>query len=172
MLKTDSSKTICFTGHRPNKLPWHYDETKESCILFRNHLKSILIKAIENGYTNFISGMAIGVDTIAAELVIELRKTYKSVTLQGAIPCPGQESPWPQKAQLRYQKLLEQCDTVHYVCDHYTDECMNKRNLYMVENSDVVIAVWNGLPSGTANTVQFAKEHGCKIKIINPNDFA
>lgn len=171
MLKTDSSKTICFTGHRPNKLPWRYDETKESCILFRNHLKSVLIKAIENGYTNFISGMAIGVDTIAAELVIELRKTYKSVTLQGAIPCPGQENLWPQKAQERYRKLLKQCDSIHYVCNEFTNECMNKRNLYMVENSDVVIAIWNGLPSGTGNTVQFAKEHGCKIKIINPNDF-
>ena len=172
MAETNAPKIICFTGHRSNKLPWKYDETKESCVLFKKHLKSVLIKAIENGFTNFISGMAIGVDTIAAELVIELRNTYKSVTLEGAIPCPGQESPWPQKARDRYKELLAQCDTVHYVSDHYTDTCMNDRNLYMVEKSDAVIAVWNGKPSGTGNTVRFAKEHGCKVKIINPDDFA
>lgn len=41
----------------------------------------------------------------------------------------------------------------------------------MVEQSDVVIAVWNGKPSGTGNTIRFAKENGCKVKIINPEDY-
>lgn len=31
---------------------------------------------------------------------------------------------------------------------------MNDRNNYMVEQSDVVIAVWNGKPSGTGNIVR------------------
>lgn len=41
----------------------------------------------------------------------------------------------------------------------------------MVEQSDVVIAVWNGKPSGTSNTIRFAKENGCKVRIINPEDY-
>lgn len=41
----------------------------------------------------------------------------------------------------------------------------------MVEQSDVVIAVWNGKPSGTGNTIRFAKENGCKVRIINPEDY-
>ena len=48
---------------------------------------------------------------------------------------------------------------------------MNDRNKYMVDHSAVVIAVWNGKPSGTGNTIRFAKERGCKIKIINPEDY-
>lgn len=41
----------------------------------------------------------------------------------------------------------------------------------MVEQSDVVIAVWNGKPSETGNTIRFAKENGCKVRIINPEDY-
>lgn len=41
----------------------------------------------------------------------------------------------------------------------------------MVKQSDVVIAVWNGKPSGTGNTIRFAKENGCKVRIINPEDY-
>ena len=45
---------------------------------------------------------------------------------------------------------------------------MNGRNKYMVEQSDVVIAVWNGKPSGTGNTVKMAKLSGKKIRVVNP----
>lgn len=38
----------------------------------------------------------------------------------------------------------------------------------MVENSDVVIAVWNGYPSGTSNTIKLAKDTGKQVIIINP----
>ena len=48
---------------------------------------------------------------------------------------------------------------------------MNDRNKYMVDHSSVVIACHNGQPSGTGNTIRFAKENGCKIRLINPNDY-
>ena len=48
---------------------------------------------------------------------------------------------------------------------------MNERNKFMVERSSVVIACYNGKPSGTGNTLRYAKEKGCKIRIINPEDY-
>lgn len=48
---------------------------------------------------------------------------------------------------------------------------MNDRNKYMVSNSSVVIACFNGRPSGTENTVRFAKENNCKINVINPDNY-
>lgn len=160
---------ICFTGHRPKGLPWGYDETKESCILFKNVMFSIIEKAIINGYTYFISGMALGIDMICAEIVLELKKKYKNVVLECAIPCINQEKQWPISAQERYKKILHKADIVHYVSkEEYLNSCMNDRNKYMVEQSDVVIAVWNGKPSGTGNTVKMAKLSGKKIKVVNP----
>ncbi len=48
---------------------------------------------------------------------------------------------------------------------------MNDRNKYMVNNSSICIACWNGKPSGTGNTVRFAKHNGNRIRIINPENF-
>lgn len=39
----------------------------------------------------------------------------------------------------------------------------------MVDNSNVVIAVWNGVKSGTGNTVRYAESRGKSIIIIDPN---
>lgn len=38
----------------------------------------------------------------------------------------------------------------------------------MVKECDVVIAVWNGKPSGTGNTVKMAKNAGKKVRTVNP----
>ena len=162
---------VCFTGHRPKSLPWGYDETKESCILFKSVMASIIEKAIINGYTYFISGMALGIDMICAEIVLELKKNYENVKLECAIPCINQEKKWSSFQQERYRNILKKADVVHYVSKaEYTDTCMNDRNNYMVKECDVVIAVWNGNPSGTGNTVKMAKNAGKKIRIVNPEN--
>ncbi len=163
--------TICFTGHRPNKLPWGYNENLSSCIAFKKDLYEILEKAIQNNYTHFISGLALGVDLICAETVLELKRKYPKIVLEGAIPCANQDSKWNESSKKRYSKIVEQCDYKTILSPIYTDTCMNDRNKYMVEKSDVVIAIWNGKPSGTGNTVKFAKEKGCKIMIINPENY-
>ena len=43
---------------------------------------------------------------------------------------------------------------------------MNDRNNYMVEQSDVVIAVWNGRPNRTGNTVKIAKILARKLELL------
>lgn len=69
----------------------------------------------------------------------------------------------------RYKKILHKADIVHDVSkEEYSKFCMNDRNKYMVEQSDVLIAVWNGKPSGTGNTVKMAKLSGKKIRVVNP----
>lgn len=160
---------VCFTGHRPKGLPWGYDETKESCILFKSVMASIIEKAIINGYTYFISGMALGIDMICAEIVLELKKKYNGVILECAIPCFNQEKKWRLAQQERYKSILKRADVVHYVSEtEYTDKCMNDRNDYMVKECDAVIAVWNGSPSGTGNTVKMARNAGKQVKIVEP----
>ena len=43
-----------------------------------------------------------------------------------------------------------------------------KRNEYMVDNSDYVIAVWNGKPSGTGNTVKYARKNNKMVLLVDP----
>lgn len=163
-------ETACLSGHRPNKLPWFYDETKANCIRFKQNLQKIFTGAYEYGLKNYLVGMAEGCDMIGAETLIKLRKTYKDIKIFAIIPCKGQEKKWRTEQQIRYQNILKQCDGIITLSEEYTPTCMNERNEYMVKHSSVLIACYNGKPSGTANTIRFAKEKGIKLKIIDINN--
>jgi len=63
-----------FTGHRPNKLPWRCDETSEGCVRLRDVLAAQIAELAESGVTDFLSGMAEGIDMICSELVLSLRE--------------------------------------------------------------------------------------------------
>ena len=52
---------------------------------------------------------------------------------------------------------------------HYSPDCMDKRNCYMVDHADFIIAVWDGRPSGTGETVTYARgRNGKSIIVIDP----
>lgn len=70
------NRTLCFTGHRPQKLPWGENEDDERCKKMKKTLKEKIIEAIKNGYIYFISGLALGFDIISAEMILELKKEY------------------------------------------------------------------------------------------------
>ena len=164
-------ETACLTGHRPKSLPWGYNETKDNCIRFKNDLFETFNGAIKYGLKTFLVGMAEGFDMIGAETLLKIRDQNKNIKVIAVIPCIGQEKGWSDSQQTRYHNIIQQCDDSIILYDKYTKNCMNDRNKYMVEHSSVVIACYNGKPSGTSNTIKFAKENGLKIKIININDY-
>ena len=163
-------QTICLTGHRPKSLPWGYDETKESCIKFKQDLEIIFENAIKCGYKTFLSGIAEGFDMIGTEILLKLKKKH-NIQIIAVVPCLGQELKWSPKQQKRYNQILKQCDNKIVLSPQYTPTCMNERNKFMVDNSSVCIACWNGKPSGTRNTLLYAKQTNCRIKIININRY-
>lgn len=121
--------------------------------------------------------MAVGVDMDFAEIVIEMRKKY-NVALKCAIPCPNQCSKWSDKDKLRYADILKKSDKVGLISKQYSFDCMLKRNRYMVDKSNLVIAVFNGIEKGgTWYTMQYAKnkpielidlrEINCENKILS-----
>lgn len=135
-------------------------------------MQDIIEKAILNNYTYFISGMALGVDMICSEIVLNLKKKYKNIYLECAIPCLNQEKEWAHFDQRRYKKILKKADFIYVVNNSpYSTKCMHERNKYMVTKSNVVIAVWNGLPSGTSYTINLAKQQNKKVKIISLDIF-
>lgn len=88
--------TCCFTGHRPQKLPWGYDEEWEDCVKLKIKLACEIERMRQKGITTFISGMAIGVDLWAAEIVLDLKQAYPKdmIRLYAAIPFEGQADKW------------------------------------------------------------------------------
>lgn len=160
-----------FTGHRPQSLPFRFNESDVRCQRLKILLASLIREKIENGVTHFLSGMALGVDCYAAEIVLELKKEFPSITLEAVIPCANQSSKWSEQQVTRYNKILEQCDNTTLLQQNYTPDCMAKRNRYMVDHSDCVIAVWNGKNSGTSLTVRYAATKKLPITVLHPSTF-
>lgn len=158
--------TACFTGKRPQNLPWGYNEDDLRCMILKDKLKQTIERAVQNGYTHFISGMALGVDTWAAILVLELKKQHPDISLEAAIPCKNQALKWNRRDREQYNSLLAKCDKVTYISESYTPYCMIERNMYMVDNSSLLIAVYDNSGGGSGNTLKYAERRGIDIEIL------
>lgn len=148
----------CFTGHRPYKLNCTEQEAKYL-------LERAIDEAIKNGYVTFITGMALGVDIWAAEILIEKKKHSDAIRLICAVPHPGFERNRSEYEVKRYKNIIQNADYVKIVNDGYFSGCYQVRNEYMVDRSSLVIAMWNGTASGTKNTIDYADRKG--VKVVN-----
>lgn len=163
----DKSITCGFTGHRPTKLPWGANENDERCIKLKAELNARLEGIYEAGYRHFICGMAIGCDFYFAAAVIALREKHPDVTLEAAVPCGDQPDRWNSKLRARYNELIDQCNEVNVLQINYTPDCMLKRNEYIVDNSSLLLACYDGRPGGTMKTLLYAGRNDVKTIIID-----
>jgi uncharacterized phage-like protein YoqJ len=176
LLRDGTTMAIAFTGHRPEKIGG-YDPINPMRQRVYHTLQSLIRATIESAPAssgwqrlNFISGMAQGIDQIAAEIVLQEKATDPRIHLIAAVPCRDQERQWPTEAQHRYHELLKQCDTVIMVTNApYTFECMHIRNRWMVDHADFMIAVWDGIQrGGTARCVAYAVSKTLPVLHWNP----
>lgn len=147
----------CFTGHRI------IDENKSAAVFEKLYLTVKFLA--DEGITTFISGGAIGFDTMAAKAVLKLRETNKNVQLIVIIPCRDQHKRWHPSNIRTYEEILAVCDEVICLNDRYCTGCMHQRNRIMVDLSSVCVAYFDGHSGGTAYTVNRAKDQG--LRIIN-----
>jgi len=167
----DIASSVCFTGHRAHHLGINEKSDRKR---FLNLLKKLEEKICflhrYFGFTDFISGMALGVDTYAAQTVLRLRDYGMNIRLICAIPCRNQSSLWNDSQRKTYNEILAAADKVILLEEEYSDGCMQRRNEFMVNNSSLVLAVWNGKPGGTANTLRYARKLSRPILQIDPNE--
>ena len=162
-------RCCAFTGHRPRKFPWGYNEADTRCVVLKETLAKEIVKLVDAGYTDFLSGMAEGTDAWAALAVLALKKENPALKLHCVLPCEGQADGWPASAQEIYSSILEQADEVVYVNRKYSEGCMLKRNRYLVDHAACLLAVYNGeWKGGTAMTVRYARKLGREVIILNP----
>ena len=155
--------TCCFTGHRAEKLPWRYNEQDPRCRELKQRLYDTVEAVYSSGFTRFICGMAQGCDLYFCEAVLALRAQHPEIFLEAAVPFPGQADRWPAKERARYDRLITECDKTTVVSPEYSTGCMMKRNRFMVDRSDLIIACYDGQSGGTLNTLRYALEKNVRI---------
>ncbi len=157
MKEEEKINRCCFSGHR--NLPYGSKEKIASI------LGEVICDLRGKGYTQFISGGALGFDLLAAEVVLQKKSDIPNLKLIMALPCRGQNLKWSPVDKRRYEKVLRNADEVVYVTEKYCTGCMQLRNKFMVENSSICIAYKTRKSGGTAHTVNYAREKG--LGVIN-----
>lgn len=146
-------QTTCFfTGHR-----YISKEKKEE---LNQKIPQLCIDLIENkGVTDFICGGALGFDTLAEIIILTLKKIYPSVRLHLYLPCTNQTERWNENDKKIWQNILSLADSHTFITNAvYCTGCMQKRNRQMVRDADYGIAYCNREKSGSAKTLQYARE--------------
>ena len=164
-------KKCCFTGYRPQKLAYLKEETGREYQKLYAALTEQIKEALGRGYDYFISGFAEGVDLMAAEIVIALKRDGYEISLEAAMPAMNQTDGWEDLSRGIYYMLLDQAD--RRVCEDRTMtrySCL-RRDEYMVDQSDLVIAVFDGKKGGTDYTVNYARKKKRDLWIIDPVRF-
>jgi len=90
-------KCCAFTSHRPKKFPWDYDEADSRCVALKQALVREIVKLVEAGYTEFLSGMAEGTDTWAVLTILDLKNP--ALKLHCVLPCEEQADQWAAPAR-------------------------------------------------------------------------
>lgn len=137
---------IAGTGHRPDKLGGYDIESTMRVIDFATKIMG------EQKPSGVITGMAIGWDMAIAQAAINL-----GIPFNAYVPFEGQELKWPMSTRLYYKVLLSKATNIH-ICSTggYSKASMQLRNQKMVDDCDVVAALWNGSPGGTQNCLAYA----------------
>lgn len=167
------SKTIncCFTGYRPHKFGFEFSENCPQYINLENKLIDSVFSLADEGCYKFYCGMAMGFDLVAAEAVILLKKAYKKarIDLVAVIPFEKQSQSFDEVWKKRYDRVLRQADSIVYISREYNKGCYQKRNCYMVDNSDVIITWFDGQTGGTAQTLNYAARQNKRIVNLSEN---
>ena len=164
----ENNELCCsFTGYRPQKMPFKISTDDPAYNRFENMLIGKIIELVNEGVTTFISGMATGFDLIAAECVLEVKEMTEtsSISLIAAIPFLDQAQKFNAFWKEKYEKVKNNADEVVLISSEYYPGCYMARNKYMVENSDIVLAFYDGKPGGTKNTVNYALS--LQRKVVN-----
>lgn len=163
-------RACAFTGHRPQRFTFGFDEEYPYCITTKELLDQEIRRMIDVGVTTFYCGMALGVDMWAAEIVLKLKKEFSDIQLIAVLPHEEQANKWSIEHRERHFNTLAQCDNVITLQTRYTSDCMHKRNRCLIDHARYLIAVYDGSEKGgTAYTVKYAKEQNREITIIQPD---
>lgn len=145
-----------FTGHRPNKLGGYGDQAM-------SQIDNLAMRWLaDNRPTLANIGMAIGFDMSVARACSNL-----GVPFVAYVPFVGQENAWPEVQRKSYTYLLGRASAVKVITDGgFSPAVMQRRNEAIVDDSDSLIALWNGKPDGgTYNCLRYAEKKG--VPIIN-----
>lgn len=152
IMMIDITKSVAFTGHRPERI------RQSSMLYFYMDIVSQVRRLYSLGYRNFLSGMAEGFDLLAAQAVASLKTEYTDIRLIAVVPFRRQANRYRQENKSLYDRIMKTADETVILREDYCKDCFHRRNDYLIDNSEIVLAYWDKQPyGGTYYTVGNAR---------------
>lgn len=149
--------TVAFSGHRTYQ--------GEAC----EELRCVVARLYDEGYRRFLCGMAWGFDLAAGEAVAELKRAHSDVELIAALPYRNFSKLFHAEDAEQYRRVADAADAIVVVSKSEGKVAYRLRNDYLVENSSVLVAWFNGVPrGGTAYTLRQARRKGVRTENLYP----
>jgi uncharacterized phage-like protein YoqJ len=150
VLYSNKEMILSTTGHRKIHVNGYSPYSKEIFDMLVLTAEQVLS---ELKPTKVLSGLALNWDQSVCQACINLGIPYI-----GASPFLGQERKWPESSQKEYRRFVAAAENVVIVSEGgYAAWKMQVRNCYLVDNSDKLLALWDGSEGGTGNAVHYAR---------------
>ena len=159
--------TLCFSGHRPARLPGNGDPGAPEMQALAAALRQELVAAVGRGKTIMLHGCMAGWDIICAEQVILLKAQYPLVRLISLAPYRvgffSHEKCWTPGWVSRARDVFSQHDMGIKIAGCYRPGIYHERNCTLIDHASELICYWDGGGGGTKYTVERAEEKGLAI---------
>ena len=170
------NECVCaITGHRPSRFKFKYSEDYALCKKIKANMLEVFRKLPEaQEVRRFYGGGALGVDMWAAEQIHRLKEQpgYEDIELVVALPFVGHDAKWDQRSKRRMEFILQHCSKKEVIGNEDCRESYVKRNCYMVDQANYLVAVYDdgrNLRSGTMQCVRYAQKNHVPVVLIHPD---
>lgn len=164
MFDFDIKRTCCFTGPRPDLIYGYDVHTNLYRLLLAKTMELIKFLVEERGITTFLSGGALGGDTIFFVAVDRLKEQGYDIKNILCIPYEEQASRWSRQDIAFYEEMKCYADELIFVNEEggYESEniyeALQNRNNFMIDYSSYVVTMWTFIKKrGTYKCLQYAK---------------
>ena len=169
-----NEQSCAVTGHSPQRFKFKYNEQAPLCLKIKTALTEQIKTMYGKGIRLFYVGCAVGVDTWAAEIVIELKgqAEFADIELFCAIPFADHTEKFTDGQKKRYDNILNQCNNKEVINRHYSPTAYKRLNYFLVDKCQHLIAVFDqdkSDRSGLVQTVNYAKKNNLEITYIHPD---
>lgn len=151
---------IALTGHRKKRL--RGQEVK----VYKWIINTFNILFTGQEEKEILCGMAKGADILFGQAALHYPDNIK---LHLCLPCKHYGE---VNADPAYWELMDYASRVTYMQDKWSKGCDDKRDKFMVDNCDILLAVWDGIKAGgTWSTIKYAFAQGKPVIYIDRSIF-
>jgi len=124
----------CFVDDRQGKLCGSDSYVKK-------RLREEIDRALRDGYTTFVTGMAEGLDLWGAMMVLEEKRLTQTVHLIAAIPYPGYPYCGGNRWASLRQTVFRQADLLRFIAQEYEESCFQQCGEWIIDRCSRAIVL-------------------------------